>query len=63
MSKKYNLNAISREFLSWLSRNDEDEDVGSLPGLAWWGWRSSVAMSCSMGCRCSLDPPVAVAVV
>ena len=31
------------------------EDVGSILGLAQWVKGSSVAMSCSVGCRCSSD--------
>ena len=31
------------------------EDVGSIPGLAQWVKGSSVAMSCGVGYRCSLD--------
>ena len=31
------------------------EDVGSNPGLTQWVKESCVAMSCSVGCRCSLD--------
>ena len=32
------------------------EDGGSLPGLAQWVKGSSIAMSCGVGQRCSLDP-------
>ena len=37
-----------------LTRNDEVE--GSVPGLAQWVKDLAVAMSCGVGCRCSLDP-------
>ena len=40
----------------------EHEDAGSIPGLGQWVKGSSIATSCSVGCRCSLDPTVAVAV-
>ena len=31
------------------------EDSGSIPGLAQLGWGSSIAVSCGVGHRCSLD--------
>ena len=39
------------------------EDTGSVPGLAQWVKGSGVAVSCSIGCKCSSDPNAAVAVV
>ena len=32
------------------------EDAGSIPGLAQWVKGAGVAMSCSVGHRCGLDP-------
>ena len=32
------------------------EDVGSILGLAQWGWGSSVALSCGVGHSYILDP-------
>ena len=32
------------------------EDVGWIPWPCSVGWRSGVAVSCSGGCRCGLDP-------
>ena len=46
------------EFLSWLSGNESDyicKDASSIPSLAQWVKRSSVAMSCGVEHRCGLD--------
>ena len=32
------------------------EDVGSTLGLSQWVKGSGIAVSCSVGCRCSMDP-------
>ena len=47
------------------------EDVGSVPGLAQWGKKSGLAVSCGVARRCSSDPtmlwlwrkPAAVALI
>jgi len=47
------------------------EDTGSIPGLVRWVKRSSVAVSCGVGCRHGSDPtllwlwcrPVAIALI
>ena len=42
------------QWLANLTRNHEV--AGSIPGLAEWVKRSSIALSCGVGCRCGSDP-------
>ena len=43
--------------VQWLMNLTRNHEVaGSVPALAQWVNRSSIAVSCGVGCRCGSDP-------